>query len=225
MIQEHIQKIAHLVQQEMEDLCAAHDFYHIERVVKNAQMIYEGEKRWDIHIILAWAYLHEALDEKFFPSESISQRTQDIQNSLKELWLSEEESKKILFIVENVGFWKSLERWDDFEAPDEFYIVEDADRLESVGAIAIARTFTYGGKKGRPIYDPLYPPRTNLDKEAYYAMRETEYKNTSLNHFDEKLFLIKDLMHTETAKNIAQPRHEFMKLFVEQFLGEWEGIK
>ena len=216
MTQEQVQKIAHLVQQEMEDLCAAHDFYHIERVVKNAQMIYEEEKRGDIYIILAGAYLHEALDEKFFPSESIAQRTQDIQNSLKEIGLSEEERKKILFIVENVGFWKSL---------DEFYIVEDADRLESVGAIAIARTFTYGGKKGRPIYDPLYPPRKNLDKQAYYAMRETEYKNTSLNHFDEKLFLIKDLMHTQTAKKIAEPRHEFMKLFVEQFLGEWEGIR
>lgn len=222
MTQEQVQKIAYFVRQEMEWLCAAHDFYHIERVAKNAKMIHDGEQKWDIQVILAGAYLHEALDEKFFPSDSIAQRTQEIEKFLQDIWVWELERQKILFIVENVGYGKSLERGDHFEAPDEFYIVEDADRLESVGAIAIARTFTYGGKKGRPIYDPLYPPREHLDKEAYYAMRETEYKNTSLNHFYEKPFLIKDLMHTQTAKKIAEPRHEFMKSFAEQFLAEWE---
>ncbi len=217
-----IQKIENYVKQEMEDLCVAHDFEHIQRVVANAKKIHQLENKGNIFIIEAGALLHESLDEKFFDMSKKQERIDKICNFLKPLGLDEKEIEEILFIIENVGFWKSLERTDDFIGSMEFQIVEDADRLEAIWAIAIARCFTYGGKKGRKIYDPNIKPVVLVDKDSYHQKGN---KETSFNHFFEKLLLLKDLMHTKWWKKIAKPRHDFMQKYVDEFLAEWNWEK
>lgn len=220
MSEKAIEKVKSFVKEEMEGLCVAHDFIHIERVLGNAHKIYQMEWEWDELTIILWSLLHESLDEKFF--ENIEKRKEDIERFLTTLDVSNKQKKDILFIIENVGFWKSLERNDDFQWSKEFQIVEDADRLEAIWAIAIARMFSYGWKKRRPLYDPAIKPVSLDNKQDYYTNAD---KNTSFNHFYEKLLLLKDMMHTESAKKIAEPRHKFMELYIEEFLAEWRGEK
>lgn len=212
---EIIWTIEEFVKGEMEWVCSAHDFFHIERVVKLANKLRELEGRWDALIIHAWALLHESLDDKFFNAEDISHRKQEIKRFLSSLSMSDEVVWAIMFIIENVGFGKSLERWDDFSPSVEFEIVEDADRLEAVWAIAIARTFAYGWKKKRAIYDPDVKPQKDLTRQQY-----AKSENTSVNHFYEKLLLLKDMMHTMSWTRIAQERHAFMEEYLKQFFKE-----
>ena len=127
--------------------------------------------------------------------------------------------EKVFFVIENVGFSKSLERGADFPMTPELEIVEDADRLEAIGAIAIARTFSYGGKHKRAIYDPSIPFLTEVRSKEEY--RNNAGRESSLHHFYEKLLKLKDLLHTETARNLAVSRHAYMEEFVERFLKEW----
>jgi uncharacterized protein len=212
-----ISQVERFVKQEMDNLCVAHDFQHIQRVVDNTRAIQAAEW-WNIFIIHVGALLHESLDKKFLGSMSPVDKKREIQDFLYWLEISEKEVQDIMFIVENVGFGKSLERWEDFVWTLEFQIVEDADRLEAIWAIAIARCFSYGWKKKRPIYDPDIAP-VIINDDLQYA-QNTE-KSTSFNHFYEKLLLLKGLMHTQTGKQLAKPRHEFMELYVETFLREW----
>lgn len=121
-------------------------------------------------------------------------------------------------MIENVGFGKSLERTDEFVITPELAIVEDADRLDAIGAIAIARTFAYGGKRSRPIYDPTLPIMTLTNQEKY-----RNGGSSSFHHFFEKLLNLKDLMHTPSAKKMAESRHVFMERFVAEFLKEWKS--
>ncbi|MFT5849943.1 MAG: hypothetical protein ACI9H6_000771, partial [Patiriisocius sp.] len=119
-------------------------------------------------------------------------------------------------IVRHISFKGSIEG-QQWTSP-ELDVVQDADRIDALGAIGIARTFNYGGHKGRALYDPAIPPNLNMSKD--------EYKKSdapTLNHFQEKLFLLKDLMNTETGKQMAKQRHDFMVTYVEQFLAEWDG--
>ena len=220
MSQNIITIVEKFVREEMEGLCAAHDFIHIQRVVSNAQKIHEMEQSWDHLVITIWALLHESLDEKFF--KNINQRKKYIRNFLDNLDISSDQKDNIFFIIENVGFWKSLERDKNFVWSIEFQIVEDADRLEAIGAIAIWRMFSYGWKKRRPIYDPAIKPVLITDKDNYYKNADT---STSFNHFYEKLLLLKDMMHTESGKKIAEPRHKFMEVYMQEFLAEWKGDK
>jgi len=202
----------------MEDLCVAHDFQHIERVVANAKNIQKTE--WgDEMIIHIWGLLHESLDTKFLWDTDPIDKEQQLFQFLQDLGISDSTTEEILFIVKNVWFWKSLERWDDFVWSLEFQIVEDADRLEAIGAIAIARCFAYGWKKKSPIYDPNIKSVKLSGNQQYSSNSE---KSTSFNHFYEKLLLLKDLMHTQTGKTLAKPRHEFMELYMQRFLDEWE---
>lgn len=220
MRQDIILQVEQYVRQEMEDLCAAHDFEHILRVVENAKKIQKIEG-WNLEIVIIGALLHESFDEKFFSKSWMPDKKRGIQNFLKWIWMSESEVEEIIFIMENVWYGKSLERSDDFVWSIEFQIVEDADRLEAIWAIAIARCFTYWGKKWREIYNPNILPLDMNNKEEYYS----DHKSTSFNHFYEKLLLLKDLMHTNTGKSLAEPRHEFMKQYMEEFLAEWNGDK
>jgi len=214
-----IEQVESFVREEMEWLCAAHDFQHIERVVTNAIKIWEWEQKWDREIIIIWALLHESFDEKFFETEDMENRKDTIIAFLISLWISQQSVDQIIFIIENVWYWKSLERDESFQWSLEFQIVEDADRLEAIWAIAIARVFTYWGKKNRPMHDPNIQAKEIKTKQDYYT-RSAE--STSFNHFYEKLLLLRDMMHTETGKKIAGPRHDFMKLYVETFLSEWK---
>lgn len=219
---ERVRKVANFVRNEMDWLCVAHDFQHIEKVVSNAKKIARGEGLQDTFIIEIAAYLHETLDEKFFPNESLCERKNEIEKMLLELWLTKQQVKEILFTIENVGYSKSLERDASFVGNKIFEIVEDADRLEAIGATAIARCFSYGAKIGRPIYDPDIYPFLITDTISY---KKSNQESTSLNHFYEKLLLLKDMMHTATGKQLAEPRHNFMQLYVDTFLGEWKGGK
>jgi len=214
-MQENIKIIYEFVRNELEWVCSAHDLFHIDRVYKLSKQIYEIEKKGDEKVILYSALLHEILDDKFFKEDIKKQKTK-ILELLKSLDLEEIQIEKILYIVWNIWYWKSL--WKEkIEKNIEFKIVEDADRLESLWAISIARTFAYWWRKWVPIYDPNIKVDNNLTKEKYWK------SSTSINHFYEKLLKLRDLMNTETWKKIAQERHEFLEIFLKQFFKEWEA--
>lgn len=212
-----LQHIINFVQADMDEVCTAHDFAHIQRVVRNAEKIIATENNPNINkfVALASAYLHEYFDEKFWNKGQLETRAIALDIFLTEIGVTADDHKHIIHIAKNVWYGKSLTRSSDFPYTIEFQIVEDADRLDAIGAIAIARTFAYGGKKWRSIYDPTIPVKKIENDEQY-----RDGNSPSLNHFWEKLLLLKDLMHTETAKKIAQSRHDYMNDFVSQFLKE-----
>ena len=191
-----------------------HDWFHIERVYKNALLIAE-EEDCDITIVKLGALLHDIADSKFHDGdEKIGPKTARI--LLESQNVSEDIISHVIAIIENISF-----KGGNFEKKfnsKELEIVQDADRLDAIGAIGIARTFNYGGFKNRPLYNPNIQPNLNMSKE--------EYKNSespTLNHFYEKLLLLKDKMNTETGKKIAQKRHDFMITYLSQFYAEWDG--
>lgn len=190
-----------------------HDWFHIERVYKNALLI--AEEDCDITIVKLGALLHDIADSKFHDGdEKIGPKTARI--FLESQNVSEDIISHVIAIIENISF-----KGGNFEKKfnsKELEIVQDADRLDAIGAIGIARTFNYGGFKNRPLYNPNIQPNLNMSKE--------EYKNSespTLNHFYEKLLLLKDKMNTETGKKIAQKRHDFMITYLSQFYAEWDG--
>lgn len=212
-----VSKTADYVRAELEGLCSAHDFFHIERVWKLAQRIRAAEGRGDALVIELAALLHESFDEKFYTSEKLVEKRAALECFLHESGLDAARAAQVFFVVNNVGFGKSLHRGSDFVVTSELAIVEDADRLEAIGAIAVARTFAYGGKKGRAIHDPAQPVAKPTDKDAYHARN-----SSSINHFYEKLLLLKDLLHTPSARAMAKDRHDYMEGFLKQFLAEWD---
>jgi uncharacterized protein len=191
-----------------------HDWFHIERVYKNALLIAE-EEECDLTVVKLAALLHDIADSKFHGGdESVGPKT--ARTFLESQNVSEAIISHVIAIIENISF-----KGGNFEKKfnsKELEIVQDADRLDAIGAIGIARTFNYGGFKNRPLYNPNIQPNLNMSKE--------EYKNSespTLNHFYEKLLLLKDKMNTETGKKIAQKRHDFMVTFLSQFYSEWDG--
>lgn len=204
------------VKQKLENAEAGHDWFHIERVYKNALLIAQ-EEDCDLTVVKLSALLHDIADSKFHGGdESIGPKiAREFLDSQK---ISTEIINHVVNIIENISF-KGGNVEKQFHSK-ELDIVQDADRLDALGAIGIARTFHYGGFKNRPIYDPAIPPKLNMPKE--------EYKNSSaptLNHFYEKLLLLKDQMNTETGKKIADGRHRYMLNFLSQFYAEWEREK
>lgn len=191
-----------------------HDWFHIERVYKNALLIAE-EEECDLTVVKLAALLHDIADSKFHGGdESVGPKT--ARTFLESQNVSEAIISHVIAIIENISF-KGGNFEKDFHSK-ELEIVQDADRLDAIGAIGIARTFNYGGFKNRPLYNPNIQPNLNMSKE--------EYKNSespTLNHFYEKLLLLKDKMNTETGKKIAQKRHDFMVTFLSQFYAEWDG--
>lgn len=191
-----------------------HDWFHIERVYKNALLIAE-EEECDLTVVKLAALLHDIADSKFHGGdESVGPKT--ARTFLESQNVSEAIISHVIAIIENISF-KGGNFEKDFHSK-ELEIVQDADRLDAIGAIGIARTFNYGGFKNRPLYNPNIQPNLNMSKE--------EYKNSespTLNHFYEKLLLLKDKMNTETSKKIAQKRHDFMVSFLSQFYAEWDG--
>jgi uncharacterized protein len=191
-----------------------HDWFHIERVYKNALLIAEGEE-CNLTVVKLGALLHDIADSKFHNGdETIGPKV--ARTFLESQNVSEDIILHVIAIIENISF-----KGGNFEKKfnsKELEIVQDADRLDAIGAIGIARTFNYGGFKNRPLYNPNIQPNLNMSKE--------EYKNSeapTLNHFYEKLLLLKDKMNTETGKKIAQKRHDFMITFLSQFYSEWDG--
>ena len=202
------------VKQQLENAEGGHDWFHIERVYKNALLIAEGEN-CDLTVVKLGALLHDIADSKFHGGdETVGPKT--ARTFLESQNVSEDIILHVIAIIENISF-----KGGNFEKKfnsKELEIVQDADRLDAIGAIGIARTFNYGGFKNRPLYNPNIQPNMNMNKE--------EYKNSespTLNHFYEKLLLLKDKMNTETGKKIAQKRHDFMVTFLSQFYAEWDG--
>ncbi len=211
-----IDKTILFVKDKLQNAEGGHDWFHIERVHKNAISIAETET-CDLTVVKLGALLHDIADSKFHDGdEEIG--PQKARNYLESQKVSEEIIKHVIQIIENISF-----KGGNFEkqfTSKELEIVQDADRLDAMGAIGIARTFNYGGFKDRSIYNPTIAPKLNMSKE--------EYKKSdapTLNHFYEKLLLLKDKMNTETGKKLAQERHRFMELYLSQFYAEWEGEK
>lgn len=203
------------VKQQLENAEGGHDWFHIERVYKNALLIAREEEDCDIIVIKLGALLHDIADSKFHGGdESIGPKT--ARTFLESQNVKEEIILHVIAIIENISF-----KGGNFEKKfnsKELEIVQDADRLDALGAIGIARTFNYGGFKNRALYNPNIQPNMSMNKEAY-----KNSESPTLNHFYEKLLLLKDKMNTETGKKIAQKRHDFMITFLAQFYAEWDG--
>ena len=213
-MQSQIEKTIEFVKQELQHAEAGHDWWHIERVWKSAKAIAK-EENVDLLVVEFAALLHDIADAKFHggDEEIGPQKAGDFLNSIA---VDEAIVVHVQEIIRNMSFKSSLGELK-FSSP-EMLVVQDADRLDAIGAIGIARAFTYGGFKNRELYNPAIKPEVKQSKEAY--------KNTTaptINHFYEKLLLLKDKMNTETGKRIAQKRHAFMEAYLEQFYGEWNG--
>ncbi len=211
-----IAKTILFVKEKLNDAEGGHDWFHIERVYKNAVLISKNEV-CDTIIVQLGALLHDIADSKFHDGdETIGPRV--AREFLESEKVEQEIITHVVNIIENISY-----KGGNFEkkfTSIELDIVQDADRLDAIGAIGIARTFNYGGFKNRTLYNPEIAPNSSMTKE--------EYKNNespTLNHFYEKLLLLKDKMNTATGKQIAQERHRYMEGFLAQFYAEWEGEK
>lgn len=188
---------------------ASHDYQHIERVLQNAETIIASEPTCDKEIVLLAVLLHDVSDKKY-------SNNKDLENQLiNEMQLSDDKKQHIREIIESVSF----NGGNELTAKTiEAKIVRDADRLDAIGAIGIARTFAYGGAKGRKLYDATEEARVHMSEEEY-RMKST----ASVTHFYEKLLLLKDLMTTEKGKQMAEERHAFMVTFLDQLSREIKG--
>ena len=203
------------VKKQLDTAEGGHDWFHIERVYKLALRIAEKEADVDVLVVQLAALLHDIADSKFHDGdETIGPRL--AREFLSKQQLPTEQLEQVIAIIENISFKGGNQVQTYFSK--ELAVVQDADRLDAIGAIGIARTFNYGGFKNRALYDPAIPPDLQLSKEAY-----KKSKAPTLNHFYEKLLRLKDLMHTETARELAAERHQFMEQFLSRFYSEWEG--
>ena len=211
-----VNKTILFVKKKLDNAEGGHDWFHIERVYKNALSIADNEV-CDDTVVKLGALLHDIADSKFHDGdETVGPKI--AREFLVSNKVDETTIQHVINIIENISF-KGGNTEKSFSSI-ELDIVQDADRLDAIGAIGIARTFNYGGFKNRPLYNPNIAPKLHMSKE--------EYKNSqapTLNHFYEKLLLLKDKMNTETGKQIAKERHRYMEGFLSQFYAEWDGEK
>ena len=209
-----IQKTIDFVKEVLSEAEGGHDWWHIYRVWKLSKHIAQTENV-DMFIVELGALLHDIADSKFHDGdEEIGPRK--AREFLSSLNVEEDIIVHVENIISNISF-KGGNHTQKFKSL-ELDVIQDADRLDAVGAIGIARTFNYGGHKNREIYNPEIKPNLNMSKE--------EYKNSNaptLNHFYEKLLLLKDRMNTNTGKSMAEHRHRFMEQFLDEFYKEWNG--
>lgn len=210
MNEEIILSAAEMVREKLKDEGSGHDWFHIERVWKNAIKIGQSEKV-DMFVVQLAALMHDLADDKVVSSE---------EDGISEInyWLEGEGvpsavTEKVLMIIQNISYkGGNGQNLESLEAK----VVQDADRLDAIGAIGIARAFTYAGSKGQPIFDPRYEVREEMTKEEY-----RNGKTSTIHHFYEKLLKLKKLMNTETAIKMAQERHQFMEQYLEEFFKEY----
>lgn len=209
-----LEEAAALAKNELEKDASGHDWWHVFRVAKLAEHLAHKENA-DVFICQLAAYLHDVADEKLNESEEFGLKK--VKTWLEQKEIEAEVINAVMEIISTMSFKGGN------QAPMktiEGRVVQDADRLDAIGAIGIARTFAYSGAKGQLMYDPSIPVRDSMTKE--------EYRNgpsTAINHFYEKLFKLKDLMNTESAKEIAAYRHRYMEQFVREFMTEWEALQ
>lgn len=207
----------HFVKETLEGAEGGHDWFHIERVYKNALLISENEKV-DRFTVQLGALLHDIADAKFYNGdESIGPK------KAREFLKKQHVDKDIIIHIENIilfiSYKSSLDTSKKFTSP-ELDVIQDADRLDAIGAIGIARCFNYGGFKNRSLYDPAIEPNLEMTKEQY-----KKSTTPTINHFYEKLLLLKDKMNTKTGQLLAKERHRYMEQFLQQFYEEWNGVK
>lgn len=212
-----IQNTIQFVKETLKGAEGGHDWFHIERVYKNALLISENEKV-DPFTVQLGALLHDIADAKFTDGdESVGPQ------KAREFLLSQQVEEEVIAHIENIilfiSYKSSLDHSKSFNSP-ELNVIQDADRLDAIGAIGIARCFNYGGFKNRALYDPEIAPNLKMTKEEYKKSNAP-----TINHFYEKLLLLKDQMNTKTGKLLAEERHGYMKGFLYQFFNEWNGVK
>jgi uncharacterized protein len=207
-----IENTVQFVKEKLKGAEAGHDWYHIERVWKLAKKIAETEE-CNLEVVELAALLHDIADPKFHDGDEtlalkVSRDFLESQNTAEEI------IEKVLFIIKNISFKNRNDVPQNL--PVELKIVQDADRIDAIGAIGIARTFNFGGFKNNLMYDPEIKPKLNMSKDEY-----KKSNGTTVNHFYEKLLLLKDLMNTQKGKEIASERHDYMLQFLDQFYKEW----
>jgi uncharacterized protein len=210
---EVIKKTASFVRKTLENDNTGHDWWHIERVYNTAVHIAKKEKA-NMFVVELAALLHDIADWKFHQGDEKAggRKSREWLASLK---VDEEVITAVCDIVDNIGFKGGVK---NNIKTIEGKVVQDADRLDAMGAVGISRVFAYGGHKGRPIYNP--------EEKAKVYKSFSQYKNaspSSINHFYEKLLLLKDLMNTKTGKKLAKKRHDFLKVYLKNFFKEWQG--
>ncbi|MFA5296834.1 MAG: HD domain-containing protein [Lutibacter sp.] len=212
--QQIIKNTENFVKATLKNAEGGHDWFHVLRVWNTAKLI-SKEENVDVFVVELGALLHDIADSKFHAGdETIGPKI------AREFLESQLVTDSIIIHIENIISnisYKGGNFEQKFNSP-ELEVIQDADRLDAIGAVGIARTFNYGGFKNRPLYNPEIPPKLNQTKEAY--------KNSeapTINHFYEKLLLLKDRMNTKTGKKIAEERHQYMETFLQQFYKEWEG--
>lgn len=206
-----ISKIANYSMEQLSSDLSGHGVDHTNRVVELARQILETEPRADSFITVAAAYLHDTIDDKVVEDEE--QAKKQLRDFLASIGLEGKESQRIFHIIENISFSKNLS--DNVNLSLEGKIVQDADRLEALGAMGILRTAYYGGLHGHPIFDPEIQPIVYQNKQEYRK------GSTVINHFYEKLLLLPDQMNTLYARQEAKQREVFMRAFLEEFYKEW----
>jgi uncharacterized protein len=206
------------VKKELKDAEGGHDWFHIERVFKNTILI-SREEKVNVFVISLAALLHDIADPKFYNGdETIGPRVAS--EFLKKQKVSSSIIEHVVHIIKHISFKNSFDKESEKFTSIELKVVQDADRLDAIGAIGIARCFNYGGFKNRTLYNPAISPNLTMTKEQYKTSDAP-----TMNHFYEKLLLLKDQMNTASGKKIAAKRHDFMEMYLTQFYDEWNGLK
>lgn len=207
-----IEAIRNYAKEKLGDDCSGHDFYHVERVAKIAAKLAEQEGVSDTLIIETASYLHDVIDDKIVAD--VDTEKESLKKFLKELEFSADSTQEVFEIIENISFSQEIEKGKaDLTIAGQ--IVQDADRIDALGAIGILRTAYYGGHTQSPLYDP------NIQPQEFKSKQDYRKKSTVINHFYEKLFKLPATMNTQAGKLEAQRRKAFMEDFLETFYAEW----
>jgi uncharacterized protein len=213
-----IENTISFVKKTLEGAEGGHDWFHTQRVLGNAKLISKGE-RVNIFIVSLGSLLHDIADPKFHDGDETVGPT----IARKFLFSENVDSaiiEHVINIINHISFKSSLDKNRVKFSSPELSVVQDADRLDAIGAIGIARCFNYGGFKNRKLYNPEITPNLKMSKEEY-----KKSDSPTINHFYEKLLLLKNKMNTKTGLRIAEERHIYMENFLKQFYAEWDGIK
>ncbi len=209
-----VEKTAQYVKGRLEGEASGHDWYHVLRVMRIATHIAEAEKA-DLFVVQMAALLHD-LDDWKFSTDGEDHGAREAREWLESVDVDRDTAGQICRIIESLSFKGAMVQTPMGSL--EGNVVQDADRLDAMGAVGIARAFAYGGRKGRPMHEPGIKPRLHESFEEYRSA-----KGTTINHFHEKLLLLKERMNTGTGKKMAEERDAFLRLFLQRFLTEWEG--
>ena len=219
---EIVEETITFVKETLKNAEGGHDWFHIQRVFNNSMLIAKEEEDVNILVVNLGALLHDIADAKFNDGdESLGPKMAE--DFLLSLGVPKRTINHVTNIIKYSSFKASLtdgKMKKKLFSSKELKVVQDADRLDAIGAIGIARAFNYGGFKNRALYDPSIPPNLDMTKEEY-----KKSEAPTINHFYGKLLLLQDKMNTETGKQLAAERHQYMIDFLEQFYQEWNPLK